>query len=1291
MKYTKNSERANYEPNGRKNGYRVRSGRTIALIAIAIMIIVIGVKLGTSPANAQRFDRERVPEDQTGAPSIFGFEGPSVSSLASFFMLQKGNTSTRISPDQGSSGSGTIGPGIKVDGILYDTPPPRPLRYPDGEEDEDEQLGPPIPDEGINNPPTQLVETFGQELQPSFAPGTFTLFRSTALSGVPGGASSTVNEPSAGSQGDGIFQTHNWYAEISVNNGSTFSYVSPYTIFPNSPSEFSSGFCCDQRVAQDSSRDLVLWYLQYLKNGSTSTSTNGVRIAVTHGQAGLAANSWTYWNFTPASFGLPAGKWLDFPHMQTSANYAYFTSNIFESTTDTFYGAVVVRIPLDELNAGGVINFRYQTYIGSFGSIAAINGSNPEGTRPGRTTMYFASVATLTSLKILTWPEANLAPTASDVTGLATTTSTTFACSGPDGLDPCTRANTRAQTGWVTDSELGVMWASAQNGGSRPYPYTRVAIMNPSSLAVISQPDIWHGSYAWLYPAVSVNERGHIAGTIDRLGGTLLPGTMAFIRDDFSPDVTVSGWENYILTTGTNGASGRWGDYNGSAAHEKYPRTWLLSGHNQIGGSANANSITRNYSVGRERDTPGGGTATPTPTATGTATATPTPCGTPTNFGGSGVGAIPDSTVSGQYGTPLTISFNVSGITGPLTNVVSSITLAHSWVGDVDMVLRSPGGTASIITASRIGLTLAPGSGFGDSSDFAGTYVFSNSAVTTNIWTVANSLDDVTAIPPATYRSTAGGGAGQVVPAPVTNLTSAFSGLSTGQINGTWTLTVRDGASGDTGSVSAAVLTLQGSTCATPTPTATATATPTATATATATPTATATGTITPTPTPACPPSVTQGFDNITTLPGAGWIQTNRSAAVGTSGWFQGNDTIFPAASGATTSYVGANFNNTTAVNTISNWLISPTLTLQNGASVTFYTRTIATPAYPDRMQVRMSTNGTSSNVGTLATDVGDFTTLLVDINPNYTTAGYPNGWTLYTLTISGVPTPVTGRLAFRYFVENGGPAGVNSDYIGIDSFNYFAPCGSTNRKRFDYDGDNRADLSVFRPSNGIWYIDRSQAGGYAIQFGANGDKITPADFDGDGKTDVAIFRPSQATWYIYYSSTQSSNAFNFGLSTDIPAPGDYDGDNKADIAIYRPSTGTWWIQRSTLGLIALQFGANGDVPVGHRTASGTCVDQRLVILRSSLAILPIRSRLQTMTETAKWMSPYTGPRTEPGLWSTALTTHTRWSCTVCRRTYRYRRIMTVTIRPTSVSFDHPPVNGGLTEPLPEGPLFHLG
>ncbi|MCI0396746.1 MAG: DUF11 domain-containing protein [Chloroflexi bacterium] len=193
------------------------------------------------------------------------------------------------------------------------------------------------------------------------------------------------------------------------------------------------------------------------------------------------------------------------------------------------------------------------------------------------------------------------------------------------------------------------------------------------------------------------------------------------------------------------------------------------------------------------------------------------------------------------------------------------------------------------------------------------------------------------------------------------------------------------------------------------------------------------------------PEDLSEGFDDITTLPGAGWFSQNNSQPLGVTGWFQGNSAVFPAQGGAATSYLGANFNNTAGTGTISNWMLTPVLNLNDGDTMTFWTRTVAQPnPYPDRLQVRMSLNGASTNVGTLATDVGDFTTLLLDINPTYVVGGYPEAWTQFVINITGAPTPTNGRLAFRYFVENGGPTGANSNYIGIDTFDFTDGVGAS-------------------------------------------------------------------------------------------------------------------------------------------------------------------------------------------------------------------------------------------------------
>jgi len=194
---------------------------------------------------------------------------------------------------------------------------------------------------------------------------------------------------------------------------------------------------------------------------------------------------------------------------------------------------------------------------------------------------------------------------------------------------------------------------------------------------------------------------------------------------------------------------------------------------------------------------------------------------------------------------------------------------------------------------------------------------------------------------------------------------------------------------------------------------------------------------------PDCAIIINERFDDIRNLADSGWVLMNHSEPLGAVDWFQGNDEVFPAFDGDPTAYIAANFNDGGDLATISNWLLTPEIGLQDGSTLTFYTRTVELSQFPDRLQVRMSTNGASVNIGVTAFDVGDFTTLLLDINPTYTIGGYPEAWTQFTINLTGVPTGSTGRLAFRYFVEDAGPEGVNSNYIGIDRVIY---CGTAVR-----------------------------------------------------------------------------------------------------------------------------------------------------------------------------------------------------------------------------------------------------
>lgn len=202
-------------------------------------------------------------------------------------------------------------------------------------------------------------------------------------------------------------------------------------------------------------------------------------------------------------------------------------------------------------------------------------------------------------------------------------------------------------------------------------------------------------------------------------------------------------------------------------------------------------------------------------------------------------------------------------------------------------------------------------------------------------------------------------------------------------------------------------------------------------------------------------------------------------------------------------------------------------------------------------------------------------------------------------------------------------------------------------RTDLDFDGDEQAELAVYRPSDAKWYVRYSSAGfsnpapepSLDVAWGGLvGDVPLQADFDGDRQSDLVIYRPGTPSQYYILLSSKSfaPNApwsFQWGTSSERPVSGDFDGDGRADLAVYRPSDGRWSIRYSGAGFVNpapppsldLQLGGiAGDVPLAADFDGDGRSD--LVIFRAEGAQARFQVRLSSSnfatTATHAWGLP---------------------------------------------------------------------
>jgi hypothetical protein len=186
------------------------------------------------------------------------------------------------------------------------------------------------------------------------------------------------------------------------------------------------------------------------------------------------------------------------------------------------------------------------------------------------------------------------------------------------------------------------------------------------------------------------------------------------------------------------------------------------------------------------------------------------------------------------------------------------------------------------------------------------------------------------------------------------------------------------------------------------------------------------------------------------------------------------------------------------------------------------------------------------------------------------------------------------GTFTAVYAVGDNGPAAPN----GIAGYDLLSPNDQV--LALDYNGDGRDDLVLYRPGQGAIYVARSNGDGtftavHAV--GDNGpaapngiagydllstsDRVLVFDYNGNGRDDLLIYRPGRGAVAVIRSNPNGTFTPAYFVGDNGPATPngiggydllspndqvlvfDFNGNRRKDLILFRPGTGAVYVVRS--------------------------------------------------------------------------------------------------------------------------------